>query len=137
MRVSDTASVEGRAWSRCLGRLMLVAALAVGPIAPARADAAPPAGAPAQAKLTGFARILVLVLIYVTAAELNHLFGDGELRRLLLTHRPSELQLNRRQRILELVRLSRLADAHSVAEFRDPTSAAHLQLIEIVRRLAP
>jgi len=37
--------------------------------------------------------ILVLFLIYVTASELNHLFGDGELRRLLFTHRPSELQL--------------------------------------------
>ena len=80
--------------------------------------------------------ILVLFLIYVTASELNHLFGNGELRRILFTHRPSELQLNRRQRIRELVRLSDLADAHSVDEFRDPTSAAHHQLIDIVRRLA-
>jgi hypothetical protein len=80
--------------------------------------------------------ILVLFLIYVTASELNHLFGDGELRRLLFTHRPSELQLNRRQRIRELVRLSNLADAHSVDEFRDPTSTAHTQLVDIVRRLA-
>jgi hypothetical protein len=80
--------------------------------------------------------ILVLFLIYVTASELNHLFGDGELRRILFTHRPSELQLNRRQRIRELVRLSRLADAHSVDEFRDPTSAARHQLVEIVRHLA-
>jgi hypothetical protein len=80
--------------------------------------------------------ILVLFLIYVTASELNHLFGDGELRRLLFTHRPSELQLNRRQRIRELARLSRLADAHSVDELRDPTSTAHHQLVDIVRRLA-
>jgi hypothetical protein len=80
--------------------------------------------------------ILVLFLIYVTASELNHLFGDGELGRILVTHRPSELQLNRRQRIRELVRLSRLADAHSEAEFRDPTSAAHHELVGIVRRLA-
>jgi len=80
--------------------------------------------------------ILVLFLIYVTASELNHLFGDGELRRVLFTHRPSELQLNRRQRIRELVHLSKLADAHSVAEFRNPASAAHNQLIDIVRRLA-
>jgi hypothetical protein len=80
--------------------------------------------------------ILVLFLIYVTASELNHLFGDGELPRLLVTHRPSELQQNRRQRIRELVRLSRLADAHSVDEFRDPASAAHHELVEIVRRLA-
>jgi hypothetical protein len=80
--------------------------------------------------------ILVLFLIYVTASELNHLFGDGELWRILFTHRPSELQLNRRQRIRELVRLSRLADAHSVDEFRDPTSSAHTQLVDVVQRLA-
>jgi hypothetical protein len=80
--------------------------------------------------------ILVLFLIYVTASELNHLFGDGELGRILFTHRPSELQLNRRQRIRELARLSRLADAHSVEEFRDPTTAAHRQLVEIVQQLA-
>ena len=80
--------------------------------------------------------IFVLFLIYVTASELNELFGQGELRRIYLTHRRSELQLNRRQRIRELVHLSRLADAHSEQEFHDPTSAAHRQLIEIVRRLA-
>src|SRR5215510_5914731 len=80
--------------------------------------------------------ILVLFLIYVTASELNHLFGEGELGRVLFTHRRSELQLNRRQRIRELVRLSKLADAHSVDEFRDPTNVAHAQLIDIVRRLA-
>jgi hypothetical protein len=80
--------------------------------------------------------IFVLFLIYVTASELNELFGQGELRRIFLTHRRSELQLNRRQRIRELVHLSRLADAHSEQEFHDPTSAAHRQLIEIVRRLA-
>jgi hypothetical protein len=80
--------------------------------------------------------ILVLFLIYETATELNHLFGEGELWHLLVTSRPSELPLNRRQRIFELVRLSKLADAHSVAEFRNPASAAHNQLIDIVRRLA-
>jgi hypothetical protein len=80
--------------------------------------------------------ILALFLIYVTGSELNHLFGDGELRRILFTHRRSELQLNRRQRIRELVRLSDLADAHSVDEFRDPTSTAHHQLVDIVRHLA-
>lgn len=80
--------------------------------------------------------ILVLFLIYVTATELNHLFGEGELEHLLLTSRPSELPLNRRQRIFELVRLSKLADAYSVEEFSDPVSAAHTELVEIVRRLA-
>lgn len=80
--------------------------------------------------------ILVLFLIYVTASEFNQLFGSGEVRRLLFSSRPSELQLNRQQRIRELLRLSRLADAHSVDQFQDPTSAAHDQLINIVRRLA-
>jgi hypothetical protein len=80
--------------------------------------------------------ILVLFMVYVTASELNHLFGHGELSRILFTSRPSELQLSRRQQIRELVRLSRLADAHSVDEFRDLTNSAHTQLIDIVRRLA-
>src|SRR5215469_15427265 len=80
--------------------------------------------------------ILVLFLIYVTATELNRLFGHGELSRIFFTSRPSELQLNLRERVRELTRLSKLADAHSVEEFRDPTSIAHTQLIEIVRRLA-
>src|SRR5271170_3454817 len=64
--------------------------------------------------------ILVLFLIYVTATEFSHLFGPGEIPRLFFTSRPSELQLNRRQRMRELLRLSRLADEHSVDEFRDP-----------------
>jgi hypothetical protein len=80
--------------------------------------------------------ILVLFLIYVTASEFSQLFGPGELRRLFLTSRPSELQLNRRQRIRELLRLSRLMDAHSIHEFRDPTTPAHHELIDILRPLA-
>src|SRR5215469_1333569 len=79
--------------------------------------------------------IFVLFLIYVTASEFNRLFGHGELGRILYTYRPSELQLNRRQKIYELVRLGKLADAHSMDEFRDPTSAAHNQLVDILRRL--
>jgi hypothetical protein len=81
-------------------------------------------------------RIFVLVLIYQTATELNHLFGEGELWHLLVTSRPSELPLNRRHRILELVRLSKLADAHSIEEFRDLTTIAHIQLVDIVHRIA-
>ena len=79
--------------------------------------------------------IFVLFFIYVTITELNHLFGEGELAHILFTSRPSELPLNRRQRILELVRLSKLADAHSEQEFRDPTTPAHAELVEIMRRL--
>jgi hypothetical protein len=80
--------------------------------------------------------ILVLFLIYVTASEFSHLFGPGELRRLFFTARPTELQLNRRQRIRELLRLSRLMDAHSLAELRDPLSPPHQEMIDIVGGLA-
>jgi hypothetical protein len=80
--------------------------------------------------------ILVLFLIYVTVVEFSRLFGPGELRRLFFASRPSELQLNRRQRIRELLRLSRLMDAHPLQEFRDPTSPQHQELIDIVQGLA-
>lgn len=80
--------------------------------------------------------IFVLFLTYVTATEFSRLFGPGEIRRLLFTRRPSELQLNRQQRIRELLRLGRLTDEHRIDEFRDATSAAHQQLLEILRRLA-
>ena len=79
---------------------------------------------------------MALFLIYVTATEFSHLFGPGELRRLFFTSRPSELQLNRRQRLRELLRLSRLADTHSAGEFRNAASDTHRELIEIVQRLA-
>jgi len=80
--------------------------------------------------------ILVLFLIYETASEFIQLFGPAEMRRLLFMYRPSELQLNRRQRARELLRLNRLADEHEASEFRDPSTAAHHQLVEIVARLA-
>jgi hypothetical protein len=80
--------------------------------------------------------IFVLFMVYVTVNEFNRLFGEGELQHILLSSRPSELPLNRRQRILELVRLSKLADAHSLDEFRDPNSTAHAELVGVVSRLA-
>ncbi len=80
--------------------------------------------------------ILVLFLIYVTVSEFSQLFGSAEMWRLFFTYRPSELQLNRRQRGRELMRLHRLADQHDLAEFRDPHSAAHHALVDIIARLA-
>jgi hypothetical protein len=80
--------------------------------------------------------IFVLFLIYVTASEFTQLLGPREMRRLLFAYRPSGLQLNRRQRGRELMRLNRLADEHEVAAFRDPDSAAHHKLVEIIERLA-
>ncbi len=80
--------------------------------------------------------IFVLFLIYVTATEFSQLIGPAEMRRLIFAYRPSELQLNRRQRARELMRLSRLADDHEIEEFRDTGSAAHHQLVELIQRLA-
>jgi hypothetical protein len=80
--------------------------------------------------------LYVLFLVYVTATEFGRLFGRGEVWRLLVTRRPSELLLNRRQRMRELLRLSQLADADSREEFRDPASAAHQELVDILGRLA-
>src|SRR5262245_15280778 len=80
--------------------------------------------------------IFILFLIYVTASEFSTLFGPREMRRLLFTRRPSELQLNRRQRMRELLRLSRLADAHSRDELGDPASPAHREVVDILSRLA-
>lgn len=80
--------------------------------------------------------LFVLFLIYVTISEANRLLGPGEIRRLLFTRRPEELQLNRRDRMRELLRLSRLADVHSREELCDPADPAHQEMIEIVQRLA-
>src|SRR5271166_5988879 len=55
--------------------------------------------------------VLVLFLIYTFINELNSLFGDGELARIMFTWRSTDLKLTRRQRIRALAKLSRLADA--------------------------
>src|SRR5207247_8187101 len=80
--------------------------------------------------------LMVLFLVYVTTHELNMLIGDGELYRLFFRWRSSEAKLTRRQRIRLLTRLNRLTEANATEAFSDPSSAAHAQLVEIVRRLA-
>ena len=80
--------------------------------------------------------ISVLFLLYVTASEFNQLFGDGELFRVLFTHRSSELKSTRRARIRLLTRLGRLTEAHSVDVLADPQSAPHTELVSILRQLA-
>ncbi len=80
--------------------------------------------------------LLVLFFIYVTASEFSQLFGRGEIRRLMFTARPFDLQLTRRQRVRELLTLSRIADEHGAAEFRDSTSLAYREVFDIVQRLA-
>src|SRR5262245_55620880 len=80
--------------------------------------------------------IFALFLIYVTASEFSQLFGHSEMRRLLFSYRPTTLQLGKRQRARELMRLNRLADTHHIDEFRDFRTAAHHELVEIIERLA-
>ena len=80
--------------------------------------------------------IFILFLIYTMAAELNSLFGSGELVRILFTRRSSELKLQRRQRIRALVKLSRLTEAHSLEELRDRNTPAHLEMIDLITKLA-
>lgn len=79
--------------------------------------------------------LMMLFLIYVTAHELNTLFGDGELYRLFFRWHASQAKLTRRQRIRLLKRLSDLTDAHALETFRDPATPAHRELIAILQRL--
>jgi hypothetical protein len=78
----------------------------------------------------------VLFLIYVTAHELNELFGDGELFRILFLRRSSALKEARRARIRLLTRLSRLTEAHPLTKLEDPASPEHRELVDILRNLA-
>ena len=80
--------------------------------------------------------ILTLFLIYTFFSELNHLFGDGELAKILFTRRPNEVKQTRRQRIRALTKLNRLADAHSMNELSNPATTAHQQMLVLVASLA-
>jgi hypothetical protein len=78
----------------------------------------------------------VLFLIYTFISELNTLFGDGELYRILFKWRSSDLRLTRRQRIRALTKLSRLTEAHTTDELGDPATQAHTELVTLLRALA-
>jgi len=80
--------------------------------------------------------LMVLFLVYVTAHELNTLFGDGELPRLFLRWHSSEAKLTRRQRIRLLTRLNRLTEANPVEIISEKGSSAHTELIGILHELA-
>jgi hypothetical protein len=80
--------------------------------------------------------IFVLFLIYTMGAELNSLFGDGELMKILFTRRSSVLKLSRRQRIRTLVKLSHLTETNTLDELRDPNTPAHSEMIELISGLA-
>jgi hypothetical protein len=79
--------------------------------------------------------VFVLFLIYVAAHELNTLFGDGELFRILFLRRSTNVKSVRRARIRLLTRLNNLTNAHSLAELEDPASSVHRELVEILRAL--
>jgi hypothetical protein len=80
--------------------------------------------------------LLTLFLIYTFFTELNTLFGDGELYKILFKRRPTEVKQTRRQRIRTLTSLNKLADAHSMNELSDPATAAHKQMLSLVASLA-
>ena len=80
--------------------------------------------------------IFVLFLIFVAADELNTLFGHGELYKIFFTRRSSQLKLTRRQRVRKLVELDRLTEAHGVGQLSDPQTAAHAEMVGLVKELA-
>ena len=80
--------------------------------------------------------MLVLFLIYSTYAELAALIGEGEVSRLFFTSGPSQMHLTRRQRIKTMLKLTRLTEAHMIAELSDPKSAAHAEMVHLVGELA-
>lgn len=80
--------------------------------------------------------LMVLFLVYVTAHELNRLFGDGELARLFLRWHSSQAKLTRRQRIRLLTRLNRLTEANPVEVISERGSPAHAELVGILRQLS-
>lgn len=80
--------------------------------------------------------VFILFLIYTIGAELNLLFGSGELLKIVFSRRSSELKLRRRQRVRALVKLSRLTETHSLDELRDRSTPAHLEMIDLITKLA-
>jgi len=80
--------------------------------------------------------LMVLFLVYVTAHELDALFGDGELPRLFLRWHSSEAKLTRRQRIRLLTRLNKLTQDNPVDVISERGSPAHTELVGILRLLA-
>lgn len=79
--------------------------------------------------------IFVLFLIYTTVTELNDLFGDGELYKILFVRRSSELKAARRQRIRAMVQLGHLTDTHSPRELCDVRTPANAELVSILQSL--
>jgi hypothetical protein len=80
--------------------------------------------------------IFVLFLIYVTATELDELFGDGELYKILFKRRSSAAKATRRARIRMLTRLTRLTETYTADQLFDRGNRAHTELVGLLRGLA-
>ena len=80
--------------------------------------------------------IFALFLVFTTAAELNRLFGHGELFEIFFTRRSSQLKLTRRQRVRNLVEIDRLTKAHGAAQLSDPSTTAHAEMVGLIEGLA-
>lgn len=79
--------------------------------------------------------IVVLFLIYVTADELNTLFGEGALRQIFFTWSAPDLKSSRQQRMRALAQITRLAREHGVETLRERPSAPGDELFRLIDRL--
>lgn len=73
--------------------------------------------------------VFVLFLIYTAGSELNTLFGQGELYKLMFVRRSSGARLTRRQRVRTLVQISRLTQRYTQEALLDVHSPAHNALV--------
>ena len=78
----------------------------------------------------------MVLFLYVTAHELNTLFGDGEIYRLFFRWRSSEAKLTRRRRIRLLIELNQLTEANSIETISERDSPPHAKLVAILHELA-
>lgn len=79
--------------------------------------------------------IFTCFLIYVTATELSHLLGEGQLFRLFFRHRSSQHRLTRRQHVRALMELSRLAETTPREQLLDAATPQGRRLLTIVDAL--
>ena len=79
--------------------------------------------------------LMVLFMLYVAVHELNNLFGDGELRRVVFHWYSTGAKLQRRKRIRLLTRLNRLTKSNSITDIRQPGSLANEELTSILEEL--
>lgn len=73
--------------------------------------------------------ILVLFLIYTSCVELNALFGQDELYKIMFVRGSTKAKLSRRQRIRTLVHINRLTQRYTEEELKDVHNPAHAALL--------